>query len=379
MRRSGEIWEEIAPATPVLSRPNRFQTHNQFFEQWLISKLIDGNTYALKQRDARGFVEALYILDPQRVRPLVAPDGEVFYQIGADNLAGVEEDRLIVPASEVMHDRHTCLWHPLVGVGPIYACGASATQGNRIQRNSAAFFENMSRPSGHLTAPGQIPDATAQRIKAEFERGFSGANLGKLFVSGDGLKFEPFTIPASDAQLIEQQRWTVEDVARAFGVPLYKIGAGNLPTFNNVGALNLEYYQQTLQPHIEGIESLMDEGLGLGAGLGVEFDLEGLLRMDPKTRAETDQIRVSAGVLKPDEARRRENLPPVPGGDTPYLQQQNYSLAALAKRDASDDPFGKGVAAEPANDEDAGAEEKEAMRSLILRLRSREWRAPSAS
>ncbi len=38
--------------------------------------------------------------------------------------------------------------------------------------------------------------------------------------------------------------------------------------------------------------------------------------------------------MAPNEARRREDLPPVDGGDTPYLQVQNYSLAALANRDA---------------------------------------------
>jgi phage portal protein BeeE len=46
--------------------------------------------------------------------------------------------------------------------------------------------------------------------------------------------------------------------------------------------------------------------------------------------------------MTPNEARRSENLPPVTGGDELYLQQQNYSLGALARRDASEDPFGKG-------------------------------------
>jgi len=55
------------------------------------------------------------------------------------------------------------------------------------------------------------------------------------------------------------------------------------------------------------------------------------------TKAEADAV--SAGIKSPDEARRRLNLPPVPGGASPYLQQQNYSLEALAKRDAQADPF----------------------------------------
>ena len=45
-----------------------------------------------------------------------------------------------------------------------------------------------------------------------------------------------------------------------------------------------------------------------------------------------------------NEGRALLNYPPAEGGDTPYLQQQNYSLAALNKRDQKDDPFGKGAA-----------------------------------
>jgi phage portal protein BeeE len=49
---------------------------------------------------------------------------------------------------------------------------------------------------------------------------------------------------------------------------------------------------------------------------------------------------------------------PVAGGDSPYLQQQNYSLAALAKRDSSPDPFDKATPSEPLNDESDDDEQK---------------------
>lgn len=364
--------KESKAFSPVLRKPNRYQTRLQFLLYWLTCKLIWGNVYVLKERDNRNIVIALYILDPARVTPLVAPDGEVFYQVNEDTLAGVPKAKAVVPASEIIHDRGMCLFHPLVGVPPVYACATSTTQGNRIQANSAKFFENMSRPSGHLTAPGVIDDPTAARMKAQFEQGFSGTNIGRILVTGSAMKFEPFTMPADQSQLIEQLKWTVEDVARAFCVPLYKIQAGPNPAFSNVGALNQEYYQQTLQPYIEAIELLLDEGLALPSDVMVELDLDGLLRMDPKTRAETAEILVRAATLSPNEARLNENLPPVSGGATPYLQQQNYSLAALAKRDASPDPFGTAAKkpdapAEPDDDdedEDEEAAEKE-MRALL--------------
>jgi len=110
------IWEETqSPAfSGVLRRPNHFQTRQKFIEQWIISKLTAGNFYALKARDGRGIVSALYPLDPQRVTPLVSTSGAVFYRVGSDNLSGLEYDIPAVPASEIIHDTMECLFHPLV-------------------------------------------------------------------------------------------------------------------------------------------------------------------------------------------------------------------------------------------------------------------------
>lgn len=334
---------KLAPATSpywvVLRKPNKYQNRIKFIEQWVISKLLYGNTYVLKERDLRGIVVAMHILDAQRVTPLVATNGDVYYQLATDHLAGLQM-QTTVPASEIIHDRIHCLWHPLVGVSPIYACGMSATTGNKIQANSAALFHNMSRPSGMLTAPGVIQDETAARLKAAWEENFSGANIGRLAVLGDGLKYEAMTINASDAQLIEQLRWTVEDVARCFHMPLFKIGAST----GSAGSLSVEAQQQLylndcLHILIEDLELCLDEGLELKTGYHAEVDEEGLLRMDQAALYDALGKAVGACIMKPNEARRKLRLAPAAGGDSLYLQQQNYSLEALAKRDAKEDPF----------------------------------------
>ena len=54
------------------------------------------------------------------------------------------------------------------------------------------------------------------------------------------------------------------------------------------------------------------------------------------------------GKLTVNEQRRRLGAKPVKGGDTVYLQEQDHSLEALAKRDAREDPFAKGAASAPA-------------------------------
>lgn len=327
------IWNEVSRAaySPVLRKPNGYQNRIQFFESWVLSKLQFGNTYVLKARDGRGVVVALHVLDPKRVKPLVADNGDVFYELSTDTLAGLP-DRVIVPAREIIHDRFNCMFHPLVGLSPIFANGLAATQGLNIQNNSALFFENGSMPGGVLLAPGHISDETATRLKESWETKFSGNNRGKIAVLGDNLRFEQMTTKATDSQMVEQLKWSAEVVCSTYHVPPYKIGIGAQPTYNNVQALNTEYYSQCLQVHIESIELCLDEGLGTGDKLGTEFDLDNLLRMDSGTQM--DVLEKSKGKMTPNEQRKRLNLPPVDGGDTVYMQEQDHSLEWLARRDA---------------------------------------------
>ena len=352
------IWKETtSPAfSPVLKKPNNYQNHIQFKQWWQTSKLISGNTYGLKQRDQRGVVVAIYLLDPCRVLPLVADDGSIYYQLSNDNLNRVG-DGVTVPASEIIHDRMNCLFHPLVGVSPLYAAAQAACQSLKMQSDSSTFFENGARPGGILSAPGAISDETAARLKAHWDANYTGQNAGKVAVVGDDLKFQQMKMSATDSQLIEQFRLTAEMICTAFHVPPSKVGVTNSPTGTTAAQENQKYYSDCIQVLVEEYEACMDDGLSLPTSptqYGIELDIDGLLRMDMGALVETLAAAVGGGIMAPDEARKRINLAPVDGGATPYLQQQNFSLSALSKRDALADPFGT---AQPAATEPAAASE----------------------
>ncbi len=340
------LWSETTSPSfsPVLTKPNGYQNRIKFLEQWVMSKLLHGNAYILKERDNRGVVTDLYVLNPNRVKPLVAPDGSIYYQLGADWLSGVPEAQPPVPASEIIHDTMNALFHPLFGTSPIFACGLAAGHGLSIQRNSANFFANGARPGGILTAPGRISEDNAKRLKARWQERYSGEDTGTVAIMGDGLTYVPMTMTAVDAQLIDQLKMSAEMICSVFHVPPFLLGLAELPARMPVEAINQQYYTQCLQILIESIELSLDEGLGLvnvpGRLYGCELDLDGLLRMDQAAQYKTLGDGILAGLLKPDEGRAKLDLPPVPGGDAVYLQQQNYSLEALAKRDAKADPFG---------------------------------------
>lgn len=350
------IWKEVYndKISPVLKKPNHYQNHIQYKEMYIISKLADGNTYVLKQRNKRREIEKLYILDPARCRAVISDSGDIFYQLDLDVInnakltaLGVDimqfEGKMYVPASEIIHDRWNCFYHPLCGIGPLRAAMLPASHGLRIQRHGSTFFANSAMMSGILTAPGHISDDTANRAKAYFDSEFMGEGAGKTAVLGDALKYERISMSSVDSQMIEQMKYTGEQVCSIFHVPQHMI-LGNSPTYNNIEIMNQQYYSQCLQILIESFEELHDEAFDLNNknknNSGIDLDLTSLLRMDTTTRYNNYDKGIKGSFLKINEARVMEDLDPVEGGDDIRLQQQNFSLQALSDRDKTN-PLGQ--------------------------------------
>ncbi|WP_336747766.1 phage portal protein [Aureimonas altamirensis] len=363
------IWTgvNVAAFSHVLRKPNRYQTRQEFIENWVRSKLIYGNAFILKERDGRGVVANLYVLDPTRVTPLVAPDGSIFYELAIDDLAGLPYGDS-VPASEIIHDKFNCLYHPLQGQSPLMAAGLSANASQEMAKASSYFYANGSRPGGLISTPKTITNEQSAAIANAWNTKFTGDRSGKVAVLGDDLKYMPLSSTAVDNQYIETMKWNAEDICSVFGIPPHLVGVGSLPTYNNVAVLSQQYYSQCLQPLVNAIEDQLDEGLGLDkTSYQCEFDLDDLIRLDEQTLIQTLKEGVTAGIIAPNEARRRLNLAPKKGGDTPYMQQQNFSLEALDERDRND-PFAKEAAPTQLNnndnEEDANIEANKALAIL---------------
>ena len=337
LQESGVSMVTTSPAyTPVLRKPNNFQTEGQFREYWLLTKLIHGNAYILKRRDARQVVIDLYVLDPERVMPMVSDAGDVFYQLQTDALNTLPVDypaaNLIVPASEIIHDRCMTMHHPLIGIPPVAAAHWPALKNMKIMRSATEFFANNAQPGGILTAPAGMTEDDAKKVQDYWSSNFTGSNAGRVAIVGADMKFTPFAMKSIDSQMVEQMRYSDEQICQPFGIPPFKVGIGTIPSGLGVDGVNQLYYQDALQTHIEHMENLLDDGLKISQSLGVELDLAPLLRMDEAKRAEVETKLVAGKIKTPDEGRIRFNLAPTGGGDTLWGQNQDYPLGMLADR-----------------------------------------------
>ncbi len=323
--------------SPVLRKPNHYQTAQQFREAWALSRMIHGNAYVLKQRDDRGVVVKLYVLDPCRVMPMVSDSGDVFYQVNYPDAANLlpkdyPAAQLTIPAREIIHDRINCFHHQLIGVPPVCAAHWPAVKNLKILKSSAEFFTNNAQPGGILTAPAGMSETDADALKAYWQTNYSGTNSGKVAVIGADMKFTSFAMKSADSQLVEQMRYSDEQICQPFGIPPFKIGIGSIPAGLGVDAINLLYYDDALGGPIESMENLLDEGLSVASPLGIWMDTEPLLRMDVGKQADVEVKLVGGKIKTPDEARLRFNLAGTPGGGTLWGQQQDYPLGMLENR-----------------------------------------------
>src|SRR5690606_29611551 len=304
---------------------NGYQTEQQFRESWVLSKLIDGNTFVLKVRDDSNKVRQLFVLDPCRVEPLVSESGRVFYRLnyGSPNNLLPESyggEQITVPASEIIHDRINTFHHQLLGVPPLCAAALAAGKNIRILRNSSKFFENSANPGGVVAGPAGLSEDEADKLQEFFNSSFTGDNSGKIAVIGSDLKFTPFAFKAADSQLVEQMRYSDEQICQPFRIKPYKVGIGTPPGGWKSDDVNVEYHSDALSPLIEAMENLLIEGLNVSKPLEIWLDAEPQWRRDEGKLADVQTKLVQGMVRKANEARKKFNDAPTAGGDTLWGQ-----------------------------------------------------------
>jgi HK97 family phage portal protein len=352
----------------LFRNPNGYQTQADFLHSFVQSFLFQGNTYCYcGKRNGRGEIAEMHVLNPYRTKPLIADNGEIFYQCSEDFLAGLAPDA-IVPERDMIHHRLPLLpGFPLIGVTPVFAAAASSAVGLRILQNSQTFFANASRPSGFLTAPGRVSDDTSNRLAVEWDENYRGERYGKTAVLPEGLKWEPVTITAQDAQLIEQLRWSVEDVARVFRVPPFMLGDMTKVTYRNTEQLMRVYLNECLAYYIETIEQRFERAFDFPPTFEVRLDLSQLLRTEIDVRFDAYGKALAAGFKSVNEVRALEGDPPVKGGEEPRVQMQYVPLSTADGTQNTPPP-----APAPAPTEPAPAPTNNAVSAREVRSRVRE-------
>jgi HK97 family phage portal protein len=313
-----------SPVLKVLRNPNPLMNQVEFLSNAVRSLFYRGNAYAIAQRNNRTEVSQLWLLRPEMVHGYRLPDdGGVVYSYGESRFTYENFDpQYFIPARDMLHIKLATPDDPLRGVSPIESVYASVATNNAITAGSATFFQNQARPSGVIATDKDLTREQVMKLRELWDQQSAGFSSGKTPILSSGLKWQQVAMSSQDAQMLQAYQMTVEAITSVFGVPLALVNSMGNSTYNNTEQLISHWLATDLGHTIKLIETSLENFFELRIDESINLDEKILLRTNMKDRVDTLGQAVQRGIYSPNEARRIEGLPPVEGGDKPYLQQQ---------------------------------------------------------
>lgn len=316
-----------------------------------------GNGYVEIERTRGGQPVGLWGLLPDRTAPELVGD-QLVYNTNINNR------RFRLPSEDVLHFA-SMGWDGYVGLSPIALARQAVGLGLAAEAFGAGFFANDAKSGGVLIHPGKLSDPAKGRVRDDFEKQGGLDNAHRVKVLEEGMKWIATTIPPEDAQFLGTQEWTVAQVARMFGVPLFLLFSHEKATSWGSGLeeMSRAFVRWTLADWAVSAEQEMNAKLltpaERAAGYYFKFNLNAYLRGDTAARRGMYKDGITDGWLSRNEARELEDLNPVDGLDD-FLVPMNMQTvtdaeeAREARRNAPPPDFGAPPARpEPENPDDA--------------------------
>jgi HK97 family phage portal protein len=339
--------------TRVMRVPNDYQTSSDFILNAVRSVYLEGNAYALGLRNDRFELSSLHLMHPYQCWPEVV-GGEIFYSLGGNQVINSRLDALnygplsMVPARDVFHVKlHTPLY-VLRGESPLRAAALAQAAGAAALSQAVTFYSNQARPSGVLQTDMTLTPPQVEELRQRWDMQAKGLNAGGTPILTSGLKFEPITVSAVDAQFAETMKYSDQQIAEVFRIPLAIIGSEAQP-MGSTEALMGWWLSMGLGFALNQVELAIDKAFGISRidGEYSEFDTSILLRSQFKDRIEGLTRAVQGGIYSPNEARALEGLGAADEGDEPRLQAQVVPLSAWDKVPARPAPSAPSAATDP--------------------------------
>jgi HK97 family phage portal protein len=291
------------PANRLVSyEPNALMTTFIFRKTMGVSLLLCGNALAKMNTDTVGNPVSTDYISWDNVQDIRIKNGELLYDV-----RGYKEPLL---ASEVLHFKNLS-HNGIVGVSVITYAAQQLNLAIEVQTFSATNFENKGVRQGVIQTDKTI-EKGKDKIIAGWKAAMGEKSPDRIVVLDDGFKFQPINITPQEAQIIEQSRFNIEDIARWFNIAPHKIKSLQQSTNNNIEQQSLDHVSDTIQPHITNFEQEYAKKLFTAkereSGYFVRGNMNSLLRADIKSRGEFVSKMVTAGVMSRNEARRNEDM-----------------------------------------------------------------------
>jgi HK97 family phage portal protein len=296
--------------------PNDYQSVFEFREHLLRSYLMHGNAVARIESDDAGRIRALHPAFWHGVQIERLPSGRLRY--GGED---VTSHRWTLLQEDVLHIRGPSR-DGVTGLSPLQLAPGAIGLALSYAETAQALSDNRLSAGGVYSVEGNLTEEQHKKLLKFIGRHVGPANAGSPLIVDHSAKWMPHTFSPLDAQFLESRKLSNEDVARAFGVPPTSVGIPDKNSYNLAEQEALMLVRNCLSPLAARSERALERCLLTSQGRRnyfFEHDFSALLRGDIKARFEAYRLAREVGAFSPNDIRRRENEPPIEGGDVYHV------------------------------------------------------------
>jgi HK97 family phage portal protein len=318
--RLGSTRRPLNPRPMWLDQPDiDLSTRAAFFQQVFSSLLVHGNSYTRVFRDVQGQVVNLVNLDPEKMEVERSKIGRKVYKY--------QDEPRLLNSDEVIHIVDLILPGELKGMSRVETLKQSLGLNIALNDYAARFFGTGASAAGVIEFPGNLTSEQAKQLADGFDaRHRNGTRRAhKTGVLSGGAKFVSTQTDPERSQALESRKFAVEEIARAFNVPLHLLGVPGTASYASVEQNNLQFVSMTLRPLAEKVEAAFSRLLPGDAF--IKFQFADLLRADLEARVRSYSVATQAGFMSTNDVRRLEDMEPVIAGDQYRVPLANIALA----------------------------------------------------
>ena len=310
------------PKPSWVEQPDVDTTRQAHYGALVTSLLVYGNSYTRVFRDRNGEVVNLVVLDPTTVEVKRNSIGRKTFVVTGENKT--------LTSDEVIHIIDLAEPGSLTGIARVTKLKDALGVASALQLYAARFFGQGATTQGVIEFPGALTQEQAKNLVDGFDsrhRGWRKAH--KTGVLSGGAQYKPTSVPNDQAQFLDSRRFAVEEMARAFNIPLHMMGIPGTASYASVEQNNLQFISHTLRPILEKIEWSYSRLLPTPAAF-IKFNFNALLRGDLQSRMTAYSVGTQAGFMSVNDVRRLEDLSPVEDGNQHRVPLANIDLAQTA-------------------------------------------------
>ena len=275
--------------------------------------MTGGRGITFIERNAAGRVINLWPLDPSQVT-IRSKNGRKQYDYRENGRA------VTYLANEIIDIPFMRAHDMLRGHSPIMVNKDTVALAIAATKYGARFFGNGGVPpfvmTGKFLTPAGLQRASDD-LAAAVQKSVKDAR--QVVTLPEGHEIKTIGVDPEKTQLVELQRFLIEQIARIYSLPPTFLQDLTNGTFANTEQQDLHFVKHTLKRWVEQFEQEVNLKLfGRTGSQYVEMNVDGMLRGDFKTRMEGYALGVQNAFIKPSEVRERENWSLRGGGESAF-------------------------------------------------------------